>query len=71
MKMKRRTRPRSILTAIRQKVRRIRHRETYNPKYFYPRHLARSVAKHNMARAGIEHINKLFAYNWREFVRAR
>lgn len=38
------------------------------PIGFYPRHLARSVAKANMRRAGIQHINRNFAYNWKKWV---
>ena len=38
---------------------------------FHPRKLARSIAKANMKKAGIEHINSMFAYNWRDFVFVR
>ena len=38
---------------------------------FYPRNLARSIAKANMKKAGLQHINSMFAYNWRDFVFVR
>lgn len=38
------------------------------PTGFYPRHLARSIAKANMRRAGVQHINRNFAMNWRNWV---
>lgn len=38
------------------------------PTSFYPRHLDRSVAKANMRRAGIQHINRNFADNWKKWV---
>lgn len=70
---KRKTRTRNFLKAIRRKFTRrfVSRGGTYNPKYFYPRHLARSVAKHNMARAGAQHINSIFSLYWRDHVRAR
>lgn len=36
---------------------------------YSPRKLARSVAKANMKRAGMRHINRGFAMNWRNWVR--
>lgn len=36
---------------------------------FHPRKLARSVAKANMKRAGIQKVNRRFALNWRNYVR--
>lgn len=70
---KRKTRTRSLLKAIRRRITRrfYGHRFNFNPKYFYPRHLARSVAKHNMAKAGAQHINSIFSYYWRDYVRVR
>ena len=68
---KRKTRTRSLLKAIRRKFTRRTRAYTYNSKYFYPRRLARSVAKHNMAKAGAKHINSIFAMYWRDYVRAR
>lgn len=38
------------------------------PTGFYPRHLARSVAKANMRRVGVQHINRNFASNWKNQV---
>jgi len=35
---------------------------------FHPRKLARSVAKANMKRAGIQKINSSFSLNWRKWV---
>lgn len=68
---KRKTRTRSLLKAIRRKFTRKSKGNTYNPKFFYPRHLARSVAKHNMAKAGAQHINSIFSYYWRDQVHVR
>lgn len=68
---KRKTRTRSLLKAIRRRITRRFYGNKFNPKYFYPRHLARSVAKHNMKKEGIGHINSMFAYYWRDYVRVR
>lgn len=38
------------------------------PTSFYPRHLARSIAKANMRKAGVQHINRNFALNWKNWV---
>ena len=35
---------------------------------YYPRKLARSVAKANMRRAGIRRVNRVFQKYWKEFV---
>lgn len=35
---------------------------------FFPRKLARSIAKANMEKAGVKHINSVFAYSWREWI---
>lgn len=35
---------------------------------FTPRKLARSVAKANMKKAGVPHVNWLFAHSWRDYV---
>ena len=37
----------------------------------WPRHLGRSVAKFKMRKAGVEHINSVFAWSWRTYVMAR
>ncbi|MBQ7671315.1 MAG: hypothetical protein IJS45_11460 [Clostridia bacterium] len=43
--------------------------EKQTKKYrFYPRKLARSVAKANMRRAGMRKINRRFQKYWKEFV---
>lgn len=36
---------------------------------FYPRKLARNVAKANMKRAGIQKVNRYFSLDWRNYVR--
>ena len=64
---KRKTRIRSILKAIRRKLTRRSRGYTYNSKYFKPRHLARSIAKAKAEKAGVKHINSLFAHYWREW----
>jgi|GEM_PF-3337217 len=61
---KRKTRPAGILKRIKAKFR----EEPGTPTGFYPRKLARSVAKANMARAGVQHINRNFSLNWRNWV---
>lgn len=38
------------------------------PTGFYPRHLARSIAKANMRKDGVQHINRNFALNWKNWV---
>lgn len=38
------------------------------PTGFFPRSLARSIAKANMRRAGVQHINRNFADNWKNWV---
>ena len=43
--------------------------ETRKEKHFFPRKLARSVAKANMKSAGIQKVNRHFALNWRNYVR--
>lgn len=54
---------------IRRMIRRRKARENAGqPTGFYPRHLARSVAKANMKRAGVQHINRNFALNWKNWV---
>lgn len=68
---KRKTRTMSLLKAIRRKFRRRNYSYGYNTKYFYPRHLARSIAKANMKKEGMRHINSIFHYTWRSYVRAR
>lgn len=35
------------------------------------RRMARSIAKAKMEKAGMEHINSMFAFNWREYFLAR
>lgn len=37
----------------------------------WPRHLGRSVAKFKMRKAGVEHINSVFAWSWRTYVMAK
>lgn len=37
----------------------------------WPRHLGRSVAKFKMKKAGVEHINSVFAWSWRSFLMAK
>lgn len=32
------------------------------------RHLARSIAKANMRKAGVQHVNRNFALNWKNWV---
>lgn len=36
--------------------------------HFFPRRIARKVAKSNMEKAGYRKINKKFKENWRSFV---
>lgn len=43
-------------------------KQTTEKKTYYPRHLARSIAKANMAREGVQHINRNFALNWKNWV---
>lgn len=38
------------------------------PTGFYPRRLARSIAKANMRKAGVQHVNRNFALNWKNWV---
>lgn len=38
---------------------------------YYPRHIARSIAKENMKKAGVQRINHHFSTNWRNFVLQR
>lgn len=64
---KRKTKPVSWLKAIRRKWQRRRY-HVYNVT---PRHLARSVAKANMQREGMKHINSMFAWTWRRYVKVR
>lgn len=55
---------------IRKMLRRRNARQTAGePTGFYPRRLARSIAKANMKRAGIQKVNRHFALNWRNYVR--
>lgn len=54
---------------IRKLLRRRKAQETAGkPNGFYPRHLARSIAKANMAKDGIQHINRNFALNWKNWL---
>lgn len=69
-KDKRKTRPVSIFKRIKAKFSKTKPIH-FNPYHYHPRHLARSVAKHNMAKAGMEHINSMFSYNWLNYVRAK
>ena len=41
-----------------------------NEKVYYiiPRKYARKLAKANMQKAGLKHINKYFRYHWRDYV---
>ena len=64
---KRRTRLASIIKSIRKR----NHYHKYHVSKAWPRKLARSVAKHNMERAGMKHINNMFAWQWRRYVKAR
>lgn len=43
-------------------------KQTTKEKTYTPRHLARSVAKANMAREGVQHVNRHFALNWKNWV---
>ena len=62
---KRKTRTASVIKRIKAKLRALGGK----PTGFYPRKLARSVAKANMRRAGVQHVNRNFALNWRNWVR--
>lgn len=54
---------------IRKMLRRRKAQETAGkPTGFYPRHLARSIAKANMRKAGVQHVNRNFALNWKNWV---
>jgi len=66
---KRKTRTASIIKRIKAKLRITGGKSAGQPTGFYPRKLARSVAKANMRRAGVQHINRNFALNWRNWVR--
>lgn len=66
---KRKTKTQSILKRIRKKLRAAGGSGPNKPTGFYPRHLARSVAKANMRRAGVQHINRNFSLNWKNWVR--
>lgn len=65
---KRKTRTQSIIQRIKKRLRAERGNAPGKPTSFYPRHLARSVAKANMRRAGVQHINRNFADNWKKWV---
>lgn len=65
---KRKTRPQSIIQRIKKRLRKERGNAPGKPIGFYSRHLARSVAKANMRRAGVQHINRNFAGNWKKWV---
>lgn len=55
---------------IKKALRRRKAKQTTGePTGFYPRHLARSVAKARMKKAGIQKVNRHFSLNWRNYVR--
>lgn len=69
-KTKRENRLISFLKAIRKR----RHRDEYHytgKPQFKSRRMARSIARAKMEKAGATHINRMFAYNWREAFMSR
>ncbi len=70
MNNKRKTRKKSIIKQIKQrfKMARLGGRLKGQPTGFYPRKLARSIAKANMKRYGVRHVNKNFSRYWTQFV---
>lgn len=68
---KRKTRTNSLLKRIKAALRKERGKAPGKATGYYPRHLARSIAKANMKRAGIQHINRNFALNWKNWVGGR
>lgn len=65
----RKTRTASIIKRIKAKLRALGGKTAGKPTGLYPRKLARSVAKANMKRSGVQHVNRNFALNWRNWAR--